>query len=433
MPQEARLSRRNLLGGALAAASAPLLAQSSGKKRLATVGTGHRGSGTWGTALLAGHADRVQFVGLCDINRKRAETARRHMGVDAPIYTDLERMLRETHPETLIVTTKDSTHHEMIVKALEMGCDVITEKPMATDERKCQAILDAEKKYGRKITVAFNYRYSNTAQKLKELLMAGAIGQVTSVDFHWYLNVSHGADYFRRWHAYRQNSNTLLIHKASHHFDLINWYLDADPVRVMAQGALRKYGKNSEMRAKDCRSCRNRCPFFWDITKDQRLTELYVQCESEDGYLRDACLFRPDIDIFDTMTAEVRYSNGAMMSYSLNAFMPYEGYHLAFNGTDGRIELRCYEKQPWESPRQDEIRVTRNFQKSEILTIPWATGGHFGGDPRMQRMIFVPDTPDPLRQRAGSRAGTMSALTGVAAVKSIDSGKPVLIADLVHL
>jgi predicted dehydrogenase len=433
MQQEARLTRRTLLGGALAAVSAPLMAQSSAKKRLAIVGTGHRGSGTWGTVLLSEHADRVQFVGLCDINRKRAETARRHMGIDAPLYTDLERMLRETRPETLIVTTKDATHHEMIVKALEMGCDVITEKPLATDERKCQAILDAEKKYGRKITVTFNYRYSNTAQKLKELLMAGAIGQVTGVDFHWYLDVSHGADYFRRWHAYRQNSGTLFIHKASHHFDLINWYLDAEPVRVMAQGALRKYGKNSEMRAKNCRSCQNRCPFFWDITKDKRLTELYVQCESEDGYFRDACLFRPDIDIFDTMTAEVRYTNGTMMSYSLNAFMPYEGYHLAFNGTDGRIEVRCYERQPWESPTQDEIRVTRNFQKSEILTIPWGTGGHFGGDPRMQRMIFIPGTPDPLRQRAGSRAGTMSALTGVAAVKSIDTGKPVMIADLIRL
>ncbi len=75
--------------------------------------------------------------------------------------------------------------------------------------------------------------------------------------------------------------------------------------------------------------------------------QLYAECESEDGYLRDACVFRPDINIFDTMTAQVRYSNGAIMSYSVNTFMPYEGYHMAFNGTEGRIETRVYERQPW--------------------------------------------------------------------------------------
>ena len=61
-----------------------------------------------------------------------------------------------------------------------------------------QAILDAEKKYNRKITVAFNYRYAPKHQKIKELLQSGEIGKITSVDFSWYLDTSHGADYFRR-------------------------------------------------------------------------------------------------------------------------------------------------------------------------------------------------------------------------------------------
>ncbi len=427
------MDRRALLSGVLAAGTAALRAQTPKKKRIAIVGTGHRGSGTWGVELLKEHSERVEFVGLCDINRKRAEAAKLMMSVNAPIYTDLDRMLKEVRPETLIVTTKDGTHHEMIIKGLAAGCDVITEKPMTTDDKKCQAILDAEKKYGKTVTVGFNYRYSSTAQKLKELLMAGTIGKPTEVDFHWYLDTSHGADYFRRWHAYRENSGSLYCHKASHHFDLINWYLDADPVEVNAFGSLRRYGKNQQMQAKNCRLCKSRCQFYWDLTKDRRLMKLYGECESEDNYYRDACLFRPDIDIFDTMTANVRYSNGAFMSYSLNAFMPYEGYHLAFNGTEGRIELRCFERQPWPSPKHDEIRVSKNFGKSEIVTVPWSEGGHFGADPRLRRMIFVPGTPDPLKQRASSRAGAMSALTGVAAVKSIDTGKPVLVADLIKL
>ncbi len=165
--EQATVNRRTVIGGALAAAAAPLLGQSAGKKRVATVGTGLRGSTTWGTELLKEHGDRIEFVGLCDINRKRAEASKRMTGVNARVYTDLAQMIRETKPEMLIVTTKDGLHHEMIIRGLEMGCQVFTEKPMTTDETKCQAILDAEKKSGKPITVGFNYRYSNTAQKLK--------------------------------------------------------------------------------------------------------------------------------------------------------------------------------------------------------------------------------------------------------------------------
>ncbi|MBM3957359.1 MAG: Gfo/Idh/MocA family oxidoreductase, partial [Gemmatimonadetes bacterium] len=285
------------------------------------------------------------------------------------------------------------------------------------------------------VTVTFNYRYSNTAQKIKELIMAGTIGQVTSIDFHWYLDVYHGADYFRRWHAYKANSGTLFVHKATHHFDLINWYLDAEPVEVTAYAALRKYGRNGPFRAANCRVCthKSQCQFYMDITPRKDMVELYVEPESEDGYFRDACVFRQDIDIYDTMVTQVKYSNGTMMSYSLNAFMPYEGYHLAFNGLEGRIETRVYERQPWPVKPEDEVRVTKNFQKSEVLVIPHAKGGHFGADPRLQEMIFNPGVPDPLKQRAGSRAGAMSLLTGVAAVKSVETGKPIRIADLVRL
>src|SRR5207247_10220106 len=66
------------------------------------------------------------------------------------------------------------------------------------------------------------------------ILMEKAVGDVISVDFHEYLDTSHGADYFRRWHRLKQNSGTLLVHKASHHFDLANWWLDSTPVEVTA-------------------------------------------------------------------------------------------------------------------------------------------------------------------------------------------------------
>ena len=140
-------------------------------------------------------------------------------------------------------------------------------------------MLDAEKKSGRNIVVTFNYRYAPKHQKIKELLMAGEIGKVTSVDFSWYLDTRHGADYFRRWHRLRSKSGSLWVHKATHHFDLINWWLDADPVQVSAFGSLQNYGKSGPFRHTTCRGCPHqaKCPYYWDITKDKNLTELYVE------------------------------------------------------------------------------------------------------------------------------------------------------------
>jgi predicted dehydrogenase len=107
-------------------------------------------------------------------------------------------MVTETKPDLVIVTTKDSNHHEFIIKGLEMDCDVLTEKPLTIDENKCEAILEAERKSNKKLIVGFNYRWSPYTTKIKEMLSSGVIGKITSVDFHWYLNTHHGASYFRR-------------------------------------------------------------------------------------------------------------------------------------------------------------------------------------------------------------------------------------------
>jgi predicted dehydrogenase len=320
------------------------------------------------------------------------------------------------------------------VTALERGVDVLTEKPMVVDELQCQAVLDAEKRTGRKIGVTFNYRYAPKHQKIKELLLSGAIGRVTSVDFSWYLDTTHGADYFRRWHRLRAKSGSLWVHKATHHFDLVNWWLDADPVEVSAFGNLQQYGKRGAFRHSHCRPCphKARCAYHWDITKSPRLVSLYVDCEKADGYLRDGCVFKEDVDIPDTMNAVVRYSTGVTMSYSLNSFMPIEGYRLAFNGTEGRLEVRDFERQPWTAP-ETEMSVIRNFGKRQEIEIPKAEGGHGGGDDVLRDLVFRGITLPEHMRLPGSRAGAMSCLTGIAARKSMDAEKPVRIADLVRI
>ena len=434
------VTRREFVTAVGGAAVGTALAGSStraaqAKRRYAIIGTGVRGIGMWGRPVLQQYSDVVEMVGLCDINPLRVEVAKRQMGASCPTFTDFDKMMDTAKPDLLMITTVDGFHSHYIVKALERGIDVMTEKPMVTDEVQCQAVLDAEKKAGRSIIVTFNYRYAPKHQTIKELLMSGTIGKVTSVDFSWYLDTTHGADYFRRWHRLRAKSGSLWVHKASHHFDLINWWLDADPVTVSAFGGLQNYGKSGTFRHTTCRGCphQSKCSYFWDITKNKDLMDLYVGCESADGYTRDGCVYKEDIDIFDTMNAIVRYSNGVSMSYSVNTFMPIEGYRVAFNGTKGRFEIRDFERQAWDAGTDTEMYLIHNFGKRERIEPKGSnTGGHGGGDTRLRDLIFrKADAPAHMRL-PNSRAGATACLTGIAARMSIDEKRPIQVADLVR-
>jgi predicted dehydrogenase len=426
------------------------------KKRMVLVGTGSRGTGFWGKNIINKYSDLVEFVGLCDINPGRVEYAKSAMGVSCPTFTDFDKMMQEIKPETVIVTTVDATHHEFIVKALGYGAEVITEKPMTTDEIKLAAILEAEKKANKKITVGFNYRHNPHVTKIKELLVKERVGKLTSVDFHWYLNVYHGADYFRRWHAFVNKGGSLWVHKATHHFDMLNWLIDSDPVEVMAYGQLNHYGKNNSFRGKTCRTCdhKSTCKFYYNINKNQEYVNMYVKNEAHDNYYRDSCVFRNEIDIWDKMSAQIIYANGVTVNYSLTTYSPYEGWKLAFNGMNGRID--AWEDIPFMHADVDqankhaqemnqnnankpdgfeEIFVMDNFaQKGETIYVPKYNSGHGGGDSRMQDLIFKnPTNENPFKIMAGSRDGAMSCLIGIAARKSIAMNRSVKIEELTNL
>ena len=425
------------------------------KLKVALVGTGIRGTSFWGRSLVEKYSDILEFVGLCDINPGRLEYGKKYIQVNCPTYLNFDKMLTKTKPDLVIVTTKDSTHHEFVVKGLDSGCDVLTEKPLTTDEGKCQQIIDAERRSKKNLFVGFNYRWSPYCTKIKELLSQGTIGKIVSVDFNWYLNTYHGASYFRRWHGLRQAGGTLWVHKATHHFDLVNWWLDSDPKEVFAYGALEHYGSNGPFRDKNCRVCSHKqeCKFHWDITKDQRSMDLYVANEKHDGYIRDNCLFRREINIYDKMSAQIKYMNDVVVNYSLTTYSPFEGWRIAFNGTDGRLE--AWQDIPYQknievnqaqlhSAEMDQskteevvhepIIVHKLWKDFNIIPASFQRGGHGGGDERLHDKIFInPEQEDPYKHAAGIRDGAMSCLIGIAARKSIESGHPVRIAELTDL
>jgi predicted dehydrogenase len=448
------LGRRAVLVGMAASAAAVagrVSAATGAPRRYVQVGVGSRAR-MYQDAIWGPHKAHAELVGICDTNAGRLALAGRRAaqaGAKPPkayAAADFRRMIDELKPDGLIVTTPDVSHVDYIVRGLDAGLDVITEKPMTTDAAKTQAIIDACKRNGRHVRVNFNYRYAPYRSQVKRLLMSGAIGDVLSVDFHWLLNTVHGADYFRRWHSQKPISGGLMVHKATHHFDLVNWWLSDMPVSVDATGKRDFYTPEMAKRMglsgphDRCLTCpeKTKCSFYLDLAADPGLKALFLDNEALDGYHRDRCVWRPDISIEDTMNVIVGYAGGTTLSYSLNAFNAWEGYHVAFNGTKGRLEHSVVESGGTagaaERASRDVVttRIIPMRGTPRIITPDEGAGGHGGGDAVMLADIFDPGhAPDPLLRAADERAGAASCLVGIAANRCFQTRQQVKIADLV--
>lgn len=425
------------------------------KKKYVLVGTGSRAR-LYYEAIYNDFSDRCQLLALCDMSQARMDYTNSVIvdslgGQALPTYhyTAFGKMIDEQKPDAVIVTSVDRTHHQYIITAMEKGCDVISEKPMTTDEKKAQDILDVQKRTGKNLRVTFNYRYAPHNTKIREIIKSGVIGEVFSVHFEWLLNTRHGADYYRRWHRNKANSGGLLVHKSTHHFDLVNFWLNTSPEIVFAFGERNFYGKeNAEKRG--AMDFYYRChgseaakndPFAIDLEANEVLKGLYLDAEKDSGYIRDRSVFGDDISIEDTMGVIVRYDSGAVLTYSLNSYMPWEGFNVNINGSKGRLECKVVEsayinaggeKENEGSLESTEITVHPMFGKPYPVEIDEGVGAHGGGDTVMLNDIFATPAADPLCRAASHIDGARSILTGIAANKAIAGGQAVRIRDLIR-
>jgi predicted dehydrogenase len=441
-----------------------------GKARVALIGTGGR-SEMYIRAIFGKHADTAELVAFSDVNPGRVEFYQQliqELGAPGPVASfdpaDLTAFTQASNIDRVIVTTPDYTHADYIVEGLRAGADVVVEKPLTIDAEGCRRITQAVHETGRNVVVTFNYRYSPRNSALKEIIQSGVIGKVTSVDFSWVLDTVHGADYFRRWHREKKNSGGLLIHKASHHFDLVNWWINDVPERVFASGGLKFYGdKNAAERGlgprpergtpdADAPATAEKDPFTLDLREDERLKALFLDNEHYDGYRRDQDVFTGGITIEDNLALVVEYQGGPRLSYSLNAHSPWEGYRVAVNGTEGRAELEVVERaavtsstdkktvvDPSATPIEEEDAIRRNGERLVVqrhweaayeVPIVNGEGGHGGGDELLLSDLFNGPGEDPLGRPSGYLDGLRSVSVGIAGNRSLETSLPVRIEDL---
>ena len=225
---------------------------------------------------------------------------------------------------------------------------------------------------------------------------------------------------------------------------------------MFASGGLRFYGSdNYARRTADERPAgiEKGDPFALDIAADPKLRALYLEPQSYDGYVRNADVFGDGITIEDNLAVIVDYSEGPTLTYSLNAHSPWEGYRVAINGTEGRVELDVVERgaaipnvrgqvevDPTTAksngdgghvrPAGERLLTQRHWEEAVDVSLPRSGGSHGGGDDLLLADIFGAAVPDPLNRKADYSDGVWAAAIGIAANLSMERGGPIDIADL---
>ncbi|MGN0879624.1 MAG: Gfo/Idh/MocA family protein [Oligosphaeraceae bacterium] len=425
------------------------------KRRYVVCGVSGRAIQMWIKPMYREFRNQAELVGLLDIDPLRFEVCRRDLPETAGVPTfmpeEFDRMIEETKPDAVFVVSKDCFHAHYIIKALEKDLDVITEKPMTTNWEDGIRVREAEKASKGKVTCTFNYRYNPQHRLIRELVLAGRIGRVTHVDLNWYIDIKHGSSYFHRWNRMRENSGSLSIHKASHHFDLVNWWIGCpdtpNPQLVHAFGALNHYGPNgpfnpSRKDGRHCGDCTERRQCAYKARWETRATVAKIHDDHLDNfdeskgclytpslYRPDMCMFDSEINIQDTIVADVKYANGVLLNYSANFSTPYEGYRLAINGTHGRIEAEEWGgagATAFPCPRATDhyVDLYPIFESRERIAVKPGVGGHGGGDSMIIEDVFL--GVDPNRKYdilADSKDGLRAISIGDAVYKSIMSGQ----------
>jgi predicted dehydrogenase len=281
---------------------------------------------------------------------------------------------------------------------------------------------------------------------IRDVVRSGMLGKVVLIDLQWTIDVTHGAAYFRRWHRHREHSGGLAVHKSSHHFDLVGFWLGDEPTEVVAMGGLHHYRPDSDFRPEQqagvrCTTCSHQHSCVFQKENDHWRSQAGIDASAGFRHVAeyginppDACVFGGDTTVRDTFAVLVGWRSGATLSYSATFAAPYESFRLAISGTRGRLEVShlIAPKRLRFAPWPTRMLFHPLFGAPQELALPSSVGSHDGGDEALIQALFPRWGAPPSADLATADEGARSVAVGLAAELSMDHGSPVSIRSLLR-
>jgi len=362
------------------------------------IGAGNRG--TKYVNYMHEMPERYKVVGVADPNSRNRERARQRYGLTKDAcYESWEEILAQPKLADLaVITTMDELHYAPSMKAIELGYDILLEKPVAQTAQECIDIANAAKEKGVRVLVCHVLRYTPFFKKVKELLMSGAIGDVMSVIHVEAVGNLHQSHSFVRgkWHS-EPETTPMLLAKSCHDLDIIQWLLDKPCKRVQSFGHLSHFRSENAPDGAPVRCFEGNCPAA--DTCPYNCVDVYVKrthnswyrcgetLEEVEDALRNTdyglCVYHANNDVVDHQTVNMEFEGGITATFSMNAFNQ-GGRYIRIFGTKGELyahanatEITLY---TFADMKTRKISITETQED--------IAGGHGGGDIGIVRELY---------------------------------------------
>ena len=401
------------------------------------IGAGNRGR------LYARYAqnypDHMKVVGVSDIlESRRIAMADKHNVPEENRFGHYNEVFeRPKFADVVIVSTPDDRHLEPCIKALELGYDVLLEKPAAQTEDECLQILNVSKKTGGIVAICHVLRYSPYFIALKKVVDSGVIGDLVNIQHFEPIQFAHMAHSYVRgnWRCEKQTTPIILA-KSCHDLDIMRWIVGRQCDTISADGSLYLFKKENmpagaPYRCTDGCPHQDTCPYsaidvyvkkkahlgVFDLKNRNDENEIMEKLRTT-GYGR--CVYQCDNDQPDHYVAEMTFDGGKTGTFTMDAFTPWGGRRTRIMGTMGYIEGDMKKFTVWDFKTGKSSVWSMEVQDAE----EYRGSGHGGGDYALVRdFIEAVALQDPGRLSSSIDASIESHIIGFAAEKSRKSNK----------
>ena len=372
------------------------------KLKVILIGAGNRG-GVY-TDGMSDLPEQFQVVAVAEPRDSRRERIQqKHNLPDNMCFTDYKPLLALGKiADIALIATMDRDHFEPAMMAIDLGYDLMLEKPITPTPEECIALTENAKKHGVRVVICTVLRYTPLFIKLKEIIDSGRIGKVMSINHEECVEFVHQSHSFVRgnW-GNSERSSVMLLQKSCHDMDILQWLLGKKCKKVQSFGSLSYFtAENAPEGAPE--RCIEGCPV--GDTCIYNSVKLYL--ESDSNWFRSAatklvkstdedvkkslmesnygkCVFHCDNDVVDHQTVNMLFEDDVTVTFTMNAFNT-GGRYINIYGTKGEIRAAL----KGDTPIRVYDIVSKETEEIPSSGTDGVLGGHGGGDAGIVRTLY---------------------------------------------